>query len=105
MALCKKLLLVCALIFLFLPISQNVFASEICDDTGFDDTLVCGKANSDEEGESDAVYDLMYVHEDGEESMYIKKSGEDTYQHYNGAVTSDFSSKEEAISNHIGSIQ
>lgn len=49
MALCKKLLLVCALIFLFLPISQNVFASEICDDTGFDDTLVCGKANSDEE--------------------------------------------------------
>ena len=60
---------------------------------------------SGEEGESDAAYDFIYVYEDGEESMYIKKSGEDTYQHYNGAVTSDFSSKEEAISNHLGSIQ
>lgn len=57
-----------------------------------------------DEGESDIAYDIMYIYENDDLSMYIMQTGDNTYQHFNGEVTSEFATKEEAISNHLGQI-
>lgn len=57
-----------------------------------------------DEGESDIAYDIMYVYENDDLSMYIMQTGDNVYQHFNGEVTSEFATKEEAISNQLGYI-
>lgn len=74
---------------------------------GSDAEYIKFKIRKDEDDEEDyspyLAYDFTYVHQlsDGS-NAYIMQSGENTFQHYNGQLTtSEFFHKIEAISDHL----
>ena len=55
----------------------------------------------EEEDSPDMAINFVY-HEEREGTDYtIRQSGEKTYQHFNGVITSEFESKDEAILDHL----
>ena len=49
----------------------------------------------------DSAVNFVYHDKVGDEVFTIHKSGENTYQHYNGALTNEFDNKDDAIRDHL----
>lgn len=55
----------------------------------------------EEEDSPETAIDFVYHETIGEEDSFVLQSGEDTYQHFNGAITNEFKTIDEALNDHL----